>query len=206
GADSVRVDASGDLVIKTGDQEIRQLRPVIYQEANGARQQVSGGYQVRKDGLVGFQIGNYDRELPLRIDPVLAPFLTYLGGSLAEIGWGITVSPFDNSIYVVGETLSKNAFPATPGAFQTTFAGGTRLFGDAFVAKYTSAGLLSYLTYLGGKRDDCALDVAVDAGGNAYITGFTDSLNFPITTNAVRNFLTGKTNNALRIPPVDAFV
>ena len=51
--------------------------------------------------------------------------------------------------------------------------------------------ILIYLTYLGGSDDDGAFGVAVDAAGNAYVTGFTDSTNFPTTTNALYKHISG---------------
>jgi len=65
--------------------------------------------------------------------------------------------------------------------------------GDAFVAKFSPAGVLLYLTYLGGSGDDAATAVAVDGSGNAYVTGETESLNFP-TANALQPTLGGVQN------------
>src|SRR5262249_2063521 len=119
GADHVRIDAAGDLVVKIGGGEIRQLHPVIYQDTDGGRKSIAGGYRLGGDNTVGFWLGAYDHTLPLRIDPVTS-FLTYLGGAQMEFGWGIALGS-DNSIYVAGETLSKKFFPATAGAFQTNY-------------------------------------------------------------------------------------
>ncbi len=95
------------------------------------------------------------------------------------------------SAYVTGYTSSTN-FPTTTGAFQpaigTTAAGVTTGMGDAFVTKLNPAGSgLVYSTYLGGGSDDHGLGIAVDIGGNAYVTGSTDiyaSPNFPTTPGA----------------------
>jgi hypothetical protein len=202
GADKVQVDAAGNLVLKIGADEVRQHTPVIYQDVRGARKEIRGGYRVTGGATVGFWLGDYDHSLPLVIDPSLS-FSTFLGGSKMEYGWAIALDT-NNNVYVAGETLSKN-LPVSNAAFPT-FAGGTGGFGDAFIASYNTNGALRYLTYLGGKHDDGALGIAVDGNGNAYVAGFTDSKNFPITPDAVRNFISGRTNNALRIPPVDGFV
>ncbi|MGN6644031.1 MAG: SBBP repeat-containing protein, partial [Verrucomicrobiota bacterium] len=206
GADKVSVDARGDLVLKIGSQEIRQHRPVIYQNVNGRRQPVEGRYALTDRNTVGFRVGHYDRNRQLVIDPVV-DFSTFLGGSKTENGWAIAVDAAGN-IYVAGETLSKN-LPTTPGAYTNHYAGGIRLFGDAFVAKYGAvSNELVYLTYLGGKTDDGALGLAVDAAGSAYVTGFTDSKNFPIVPDSgvIRSNLTGRNNNAFKLFAVDAFV
>lgn len=205
GADGIHVDADGNLIIRIGPDEVRQHAPVIYQSASGARKKLLGGYRLVNANTIGFWVSEYDRNLPLVVDPTLS-FSTYLGGSKLDIGWSIALDPSGN-IYIAGETLSK-LLPTSPNALEPVFRGGTHGFGDAFVAKYDSSGSnLIYLTYLGGKRDDGALGVAVDSGGNACVTGFTDSDDFPIVpANAIRTKLTGKNNNALRLFPVDAFV
>ena len=94
--------------------------------------------------------------------------------SLAGNGYGIAVDSA-GSAYVTGDTASAN-FPTTPGAFQQTFGG----YVDAFVTKINSDGsALVYSTFLGGHRDDRGYGIAVDSAGNAYVTGITDSANFP---------------------------
>jgi hypothetical protein len=121
-------------------------------------------------------------------------YSTYLGGSgsdgywtdypsqlsVVEPGPGIAVDAAGDA-YVAGVTTSTN-FPTTPGAFQTTYKGGNLGYsaGDAFVTKLNAAGSgLVYLTYLGGSNEDGATAVAVDASGNAYVTGWTRSTDFP---------------------------
>ncbi len=100
-------------------------------------------------------------------------YSTYLGGSGDETAYGIGVDGAGNA-YVTGFTGSTN-FP-TAGPVQASNGGGY----DAFVAKLNAAGsALVYSTYLGGTGDDEAHAVAVDAAGNAYVTGFTASANFP---------------------------
>jgi len=104
-------------------------------------------------------------------------YSTYLGGSSYEYGSGIAV---DNtgSAYITGETMSTD-FP-TKNAFQDTFGGGN-FFGDPFVTKLSSDGTsLVYSTYLGGLMWDVGKDIAVDSEGLAYVTGWTNSYNFPI--------------------------
>src|SRR5262249_50683732 len=107
-------------------------------------------------------------------------YSTYLGGSIADRGRGIAVDASGNA-YVTGDTDSTD-FPTTPGAFQPTFAGSE----DAFVTKLNSSGTaLVYSTYLGGNNNDLGSTIAVDASGNAYVTGPTNSDDFP-TANAIQ--------------------
>lgn len=107
-------------------------------------------------------------------------YSTYIGGTGDDIGYGIAVDSSGNA-YVVGLTNSSD-FPTTAGVFQSTLGGlGGFNQGDAFALKLNSTGsALTYSTYLGGSNNDFARGVAVDSSGNAYITGFTCSPNFPV--------------------------
>src|ERR1051326_8007545 len=204
GADELSIDAQGDLILDLGDGQLRQLKPRVYQMMGGAQKEIAGGYRLRDKETVGFEVGNYDREVPLVLDPVLS-YSTFLGGAGHEIGRSIALDSSAN-IYVAGETLSAN-LPVSTNAFQKQFAGGfPGAGGDAFVAKFDNLGSnLFYLTYLGGKGDDAALGVAVDGTGNAYLTGVTDSTNFP-TINAIKNHISGAPEIYLGLYPFDAFV
>lgn len=110
-------------------------------------------------------------------------YSTYLGGvGNVERGHGIAVDASGNA-YVTGE--ARNAFPTTAGAYQTTYGGGGYGNNDAFVAKLNAAGSsLLYSTYLGGGDKDAGWAIAVDAANNAYVTGGTESVDFPTTPGA----------------------
>jgi hypothetical protein len=105
-------------------------------------------------------------------------YSTYLGSNEGERSSGIAVDAAGN-VYVTGETSSSN-FPTTPGAFQTTLENGA-----AFVSKLNATGsALLYSTFLGGSRGAGTAAIAVDAAGNAYVTGVTLSDDFPTTPGA----------------------
>jgi hypothetical protein len=107
-------------------------------------------------------------------------YSTYLGGSQSTEGTAIAVDSSGNA-YVTGNTASTD-FPVTPGAFQTTCNGGSncRTNGDAFVTKFDPSGsALVYSTYLGGSGGDFGQAIAVDNSGDAYVTGYTGSTDFP---------------------------
>jgi len=108
-------------------------------------------------------------------------YSTFLGGGSSEAGYGIAMDS-SGSAYVTGVTSSSD-FPTTPGAFDTSFNGGNS---DAFVAKLNSSGALDYSTFLGGGigNRDSAYGIAVDNLGSAYVTGATDSPDFPTTPGA----------------------
>jgi len=106
-------------------------------------------------------------------------FSTFLGGSFSDGANGVFVDP-SGDIYVTGETSSAN-FPVTAGAFDQ-FANG---YVDVFVAKLNASGdALLYSTYLGGAVGEWGESIAVDSAGDAYVTGFSTSLNFPTTPGA----------------------
>jgi len=107
-------------------------------------------------------------------------YATVLGGSQSEMGQGIAVDGGGNA-HVAGYTLSSN-FPTMRGALDTTYNGGDY---DAFVAKLNPAGsALVYATFLGGSGEDRGYSIALDGGGNAYVTGLTESSDFPATPGA----------------------
>ena len=101
-------------------------------------------------------------------------FSTYLGGAGLDQGNAIALDSAGN-VYIAGLTNSA-AFGFTPaGTFQTAYAGE----GDAFVTKLTTAGALTYFTYLGGTHADSATGIAVDSTDSVYVTGTTASVDFP---------------------------
>lgn len=244
GADEIRIDTRGNLVLKTSQGEVTQQKPKVYQRKGTRLTAVAGEYVITGKDEIGFRLGNYDRHTAVVIDPVLR-YSTLLGGS-SDIDRGnaiavdssnravvagftcsqdfplsggitppssrfcsvfITKVDFTGSrlvfstvlggnasgagvaldsagdIYITGVTRGSN-FPITPGAFQGSFGGGFPN-GDAFVTKLNPSGsALLYSTFLGGDNDDEGLGIAVDSAGNAYVTGFTLSKNFPTTSGA----------------------
>src|SRR5262249_25948411 len=111
-------------------------------------------------------------------------YSTYLGGSNDEIGKSIAVDSAGNA-YVTGDTSSAN-FP-TQNAWQPTYSGAGGAYPhEAFVTKLSANGSsLVYSTYLGGSNGEQGNGIAVDGAGHAYVTGFTNSANFP-TVNPIQ--------------------
>lgn len=189
GTDKLELNAEGDLVIGLADDQLLMKKPVMYQQVNGQRQMVEGGFAIRNQ-TVGFELGDYDSGLPLVIDPVV-DYSTYFGGSGTDIGYGIAVDK-SGFVYITGQTGSLNYPTVTP--FQATRDGAT----DAFVTKINPKGnMVVFSTYFGGRNPgDKGSSIAVDLAGNIYLTGETNSLNFP-TANAANPIFRGN---------VDAFV
>ncbi|TMG77584.1 MAG: hypothetical protein E6H80_00745, partial [Betaproteobacteria bacterium] len=194
GTDKLEVDAQGDLVLHAAGGVIRQQKPIIYQEIDGIRREIEGRYVRKGANRVSFKLAAYDTSRPLMIDPALS-YSTYLGGSGHDFGQGIAVDAHGNA-YVTGHTSSTN-FPTTLGAFQIAFAGGS----DAVVTKLNPDGsALVYSTYLGGSNGgngtggadtNEGAGIAVDADGNAYVTGFTGANDFPTTPGAFQSAFAG---------------
>jgi len=199
------LDASGDLVLSQDG--LRFHAPVLYQTVNGFRQPVSGRFIVAANREVHFQVGSYDRNKELVIDPVLL-YSSYIGGSTQQsVINAMTVNPA-GQIYLTGYTNAID-YPTTTGVIQPAcpapVTGGTKCGASsssaAFVSKISANGQsLIYSTYLGGSGNgsgvggtavgaggsgsDFGTGIAVDANDNAWVVGQTNSNNFPVTADA----------------------
>lgn len=204
GMDRLTLDSRGDLILSLDGEEIRQPRPVVYQQVGGRREMIQGRYVLVDRQTVRFEIGDYDERLPLVIDPVLS-YSTYYGGSGRDNAWGVVVDA-EGFVYVAGETMA--GLPTTSGTRTNQYGGaGTGLHGDAFVAKFdNSFSNVIYLTYIGGDYDEVGLSLAVDGQGSAYVTGYTDSSDFP-RANALFNQIKGTPYPPpVNVYPLEAFV
>lgn len=189
GAKKVSIDAQGNLRFMIGGGEVLLRKPRIYQLTIGSsqgRKSIDGGYVLKAGGHIGLQVGEYNRNQPLIVDPVLS-YSTYLGGSGYDAGTAIAVDSSGNA-YVTGFTRSPN-FPVTSGAFQTkcgTSGTCNGYFWDAFVTKLSANGQVVYSTFLGGSGNDMGKAIAVDDFGAAYVAGQTFSSDFPTTSGAFK--------------------
>ena len=185
GTEKLAIDGQGDLVLQLAGGEVRQRKPVIYQEVNGARQTIEGRYVIEGRSRVGIEVADYNKNLPLIIDPVLS-YATYLGGSQQvsfganDYAYAIAVDA-SGSAYVTGLATTQD-FPLVH-PFQSS-ANGAK---PAFVTKLNPAGTaFEYSTYLGGTGGPASpgYGIAVDSSGSAYVTGITGSNDFPTTAGA----------------------
>jgi uncharacterized repeat protein (TIGR01451 family) len=186
GADSLKTDTEGDVHVRSGDADLLLQKPRVYQELDGGHTSIPARYAQLGERELGFEIGAYDAQRPLLIDPMVL-YSSYLGGSGKDEANAMAIDSSGN-IYLAGLTDSSN-FPARPGAAQATFGGG---FSDAFVSKFDPTGAtLLFSTYLGGNGEDVATAITVDSAGNVYIAGTTRSPNFPVTPGAVQTTFAG---------------
>jgi hypothetical protein len=145
----------------------------------------------QQNSIWQFQLGGYDKTQPLVIDPLI--YSTYIGGSGFDGAFGIAVDGSGNA-YITGGTYSTD-YDITPGAFQTTLAG-SEGWPDVFVTKLNSTGTgLIYSTYIGGYFKERGYSIAIDAAGNAYITGTTSSSDYPVTPGAFQTTHTAPANH-----------
>src|SRR5437667_791885 len=157
GAGCAKIEQSGDLALRGGNAHMTLHRPFAYQIRNAQRREVPARFLPLGGGQFGIQVGIYDRESTLIIDPVL-DYSSYLGGSDDEGIFGIGFDD-EGNIYVAGETSSLD-FPEK-NAVQNHAAGDY----DAFVSKFDPKGAtLIYSTYLGGSLFDHATGIQVDEG------------------------------------------
>ena len=200
GASDIKVADSGDLLLTTALGDVRLQKPVVYQlNDDGHKKLVAGSYVVHSEShsetrpritnpVIGIQVAAYDLAKPLVIDPTLV-YSTYLGGGFDDgiVTGGLAGSDqmavaVDNlgNAYVTGATHSTD-FPTTAGAFDTTFDSNADIV-SAFVTKLNPAGsALIYSTFLGSKGE--GYGIAVDAAGDAYVTGNAGDT-FPTTAGA----------------------
>jgi hypothetical protein len=168
---------------RTGGPGLALTAPVAWQVVEGARHAVDAAYRVTGDGSVGVVLGRYDRTQPLLIGaapgarattgtPPALRYSSFFGGTNWDELYDVDVDGAGNA-YVTGFTMSAD-FPVA-GAAQPQQAGVM----DAVVARVAPDGRLVYSTYLGGDATDSGQNVAVDKAGNAYVTGRTESEDFP---------------------------
>ena len=183
GASQLKISDTGELIVETGLGDITMTKPNAYQESNGQKIDIDVKYKIKGNNQYGFEVGSYDSELPLVIDPLLAS--TYIGGSASEANSGYN-SPLsfisediNGNIFLTCTSVSAN-YPTTSGAYDQTYNGGTDL-NDVVISKFdTNLTTLQASTFYGGTGQDDVNGIKVDAGGNVYIVGDTGSIDLPM--------------------------
>ncbi|HWZ81144.1 MAG TPA: SBBP repeat-containing protein [Terriglobales bacterium] len=191
GVASLQKDSQdGMLKVHTEQGNFLLSAPTIYQVSGGRRVTIPGGYVVTAKDEVQFRVGQYDKHLPLIIDPVLN-YSTYLAGSSSDVPAAIAVDS-KGSAYVTGYTFSSDFPVKNPEqAACSNFCGAP----DVFVTKLNPAGTgLIYSTFVGGTNADQGSAIAVDSKGNAAVAGLTWSSDFPLK-NATTVILSNYSNH-----------
>ncbi|HLK66557.1 MAG TPA: SBBP repeat-containing protein [Bryobacteraceae bacterium] len=189
GVNGLHIATDGSLIVQTLLGSLRESAPRVYSENRGSRTSVHGSYKISGTLAYAFQLGSYRKESPLVIDPTLL-FATYVGGPGADIGQTIAVDPAGNT-YVAGYTLLASGYPITPGVVQPACPSSANC-SSAVVTKLDALGRLQYSTYLGNPAGgDRARGIAVDASGEAYVTGLAQSDGFPTTSNSFQSGCSG---------------
>ncbi len=196
GAESMRIDKGGDLVLVTKAGELRQRKPVVYQEVAGRRIEVAAEYSIR-GGSVRFELARYDESRPVVIDPILE-YGTFLGGSSTDSATAVAA---DNTGVWVGGITASSDFPlANPADL-------TWVNAEGFVTKINGAGTaLIFSTFLGGAAPDGVSDLSTDPTGNAFVTGYTESADFPVVRPIQSSYGSGTDAFAAKISPSGSLV
>lgn len=191
GVDALHVDESGELRLQTVLGDLKETRPVAWQQTAHGIEPVSSRFRLLGDRTYGIEVDAYDRTLALVIDPALS-YSTYVGGGHgSSTTWMMSsgnslVTDAAGNVFVVGTTLSD--FPTTPGAYLPALPSGS---GGMFVCKILPDGTaLAWSTLIAGGSPTIN-KCAIDAGGNVVIGGFVSVAGFPTTPGAIQSTLIG---------------
>lgn len=174
GADGLRLQPDGTLLVRTSVTDVVEQRPYAYQLLGGRRRTVPCRYRL-SGSIVGYEFPQgYDATQPLIIDPVVKA-CSYSGGSGET--WGAATG-YDAAGNIYTAALAQTAgYPTTPGAYQVAFQN----IQDMAISKLDPAGSrLLYATYLGGSGADVARALRASNSGELYVLAETSSANFPV--------------------------
>ena len=190
GVRDVSVDASGDLIVATAVGDLRDSGLIGRQDDRA----IPCSFFKHSRGI-GFRCAGVEQSRGFVIDPLI--YSTYLGGTQLDEALALAVDSAGDA-FVVGLSSSVD-FPTTAGAYDGSYNGSGS---DIVVAKLNPLGsALLYSTYLGGSRPDAAYAIAVDALGNAYLGGYTDSDDFPVTLGAYDTSMSGTDAVLVKLDP-----
>ena len=184
---SAKVDADGNLRLSgegaTEDNGMALSHPVVYQDGKSGKEPVTGNFIELAKNTFGFSVGSYDHSKPLVIDPeITVIYASYMGG-LHDDEAADLVLDANGAAYITGYSASED-FPISGNAYQVVRQTIGAYLYDAFVMKFDASGNLIYSTFLGGAQNDEARTIQVDSAGDAYIAGYTQSADFPVTSGA----------------------
>ena len=190
---SKRIRGDGALLLETELGDLIEKAPYAYQDIDGVREEVEAEYTLLADASIGFELGQYNRDFLVVIDPELV-FMNFIDHSSG--GWTSAVA-FDNVGNLVFAGASNRFFPATDVIDSSNHEGGSS--DDGLLLKVDAAtGEIIYSALFGGGKQDSFNDIAIDDLGNIYLVGITKSNNFPVL-NALQDTIGGSHDAFLSI-------
>lgn len=194
GAEELSSNQTGEIEIKTKRKSIGFTHPVAYQEINGNRKSVEVSFRLIDKTTYGFMVGDYDKTIPLIIDPLLSS--TFIGGFGTEFARGVAIDPVNGNVFVAGYSagvfvfvpgvgfVQQNNFPVAPLPPQQPLPYDSSYNGanDVVVCKLNpTLTTLIASTFLGSAAGDAAFGIALDNQGNVFVAGYAGP-GFPILT------------------------
>lgn len=178
----------GRLVVRTSLGTVTEQKPYAYQWVNGEKKEIYCRYLLDKNNVIRFEVGKYNRSLPLIIDPTL--IFSSFTGSTAD-NFGMTATYDSQGHFYTGGMAYNVGYPTTTGAYQTTtnLNGSTYGVTDVVITKFSPDGSsLIYSTYLGGGTATAGTETVhsliVNASDELFMFGVTSSSDFPTTAGA----------------------
>jgi Beta-propeller repeat len=193
GNQEARIGDDGELELDGPDGMMRLDAPLLYQSIEHGKKAIAGGFVQLAKNEFGFKAAKYDSARPLIIDPKInLVYATYAGGVHDDEADDLVLDA-SGAAYVTGYTASQD-FPVTGNALQQDRSNiGTYTY-DAFLMKFDASGTLIFSTFLGGSQTDKSNAVSLDSSGNVYIAGYTQSSDFPVTSNAYQKAFGGSSD------------
>lgn len=186
-----QITSEGALVMKTSVGDITESAPYTYQFINGKRKIITSRYKKTGTHTIAFQLGAYDENYPVIIDPSLV-FATYSGSTATTYGFSATYNN-KGDLIDAGECFGVG-WPVKTGAFQTTFGGQV----DIGINRFNAAGTaLLHATYLGGNDLDQPVSLICDLNQDLYVMAITSSNNFPVSQGCYDNSQNGDIDYAV---------
>ena len=185
GCEELILNEDGELEAITELGTVKFTKPIAFQEVNDQKKSVDVSYVIKGEKAYSFQVGNYDKTKSLIIDPLIAS--TFIGGagdrSTIDAVYSIAIDNSDN-IYITGESFFSTNHPTTPGVYNENHnESQDGLNFDVFISKFNpSLNTLLSSTFIGGSRYDKGCSIAFDNEDNVYLTGETNSSDYPTTS------------------------
>lgn len=193
GADKVKLDKQGNLIISTSLGEVKESKPIAFEIDETERREIRCEFRLQ-GGILQFHFPDgYDQSKTLLIDPSLT--FSSFTGSIAD-NWGMTAAPGPNGETIGGGIVFGVGYPITTGAYDASFNGGeaNSVSGgwDIGISKFSANGSqLLFSTYVGGNRNELPQSLVSTVNGDIYVLGITSSATFPTTAGAYDAFYGG---------------